>query len=924
MVRGSGLTGVRRVMFGSSAGTRLVVSGGAVTVTVPAHPAGLVDVRVVTTHGTSAVVAADQFRFVPPPVVSSLGVTDGPVGGGTRVTVRGVNFVNVRRVLFGGTSGTSLVVASGGRQLTVTAPRHTAGAVDVVVVCAYGTSRSSASDRFTYYLAPLAVATTTLPQATVGLPVLDRLTASGGLPPYNWAAPGAPQGLTVTADGLLQGDPTATGSVAVPVQVTDAKGTVASATLTLNVPAALPLDCREGTCAHLTPDGQTVTVPATRVGAVYRDSNQTAVKLLLTGDAPTVGQVLVVQPGGQAPSGLIVAVTAVTPQNDGTTLLDVQPANPADAYAEGTVNAIGPATGAGPPLAAQHRSTTGKPGQLQATHARGSAQTSHASAPAALSCDSGATAQLHGLTVTPQLRPQVAMLWKHPLFGGGGIYPGTGGLTLFQFDLDGSITADLGISISGAATCTLTLPEVRSVVPAGALGAVILAVEPSLTFTTSGKLDIRTTAKLTCGAEYRWNSGKASRVSYCHPSSTPLQLSTDSGLDASLTGVLDASVTLDDIAGITGTLSATLHAGFHPSAHPIAALDATVDYDLGACLACFWKGSPARVSLVSGVLLDKTIATYDSAPQAVPNAGPPTITTSALPDAVVGSPYQQRLLTQDNRSGTWSFGGAGLPDGLYLDGDTIVGKATTPGSTDVEIDFTDPDGHAATRTLLLRVTTTAPRTSGAVANLDYCHQNVIPANDDNSTDAATLPFPITIGGTTYTSTYISNNGYLLFDGPSSSFTPDTLHPGSGPVIAPFYADVDTRDPGSQLVTYGSSPDGTTFCVNWVGVGYYNSHTDKVNSFQLLLTARPDAGTGDADITFNYDSIQWETGDASNGTGGIGGTAARAGNSDGTDPGTIELPGSGTTGALLDGARNSLTAGSHESNIPGRYIYTVRN
>ena len=218
----------------------------------------------------------------------------------------------------------------------------------------------------------------------------------------------------------------------------------------------------------------------------------------------------------------------------------------------------------------------------------------------------------------PKLTPTLAAIWKHPFFGGGGVYVGSGGLSLFQFDLDGTITLNMGIAVSGAATCTLTLPELQTAVPAGDLGAVIFSTTPSLTFTVSGAIDIRSTVTLSCGAEYRWDNGAESRIAYCVPSSTPLQLTAASGLDATLKATLDASVTLDDIVGITGDVSAQLHAGYHPSTHPVGEVDASAGYHLSACLACFWSGSPATVNIGSGTFFSRVLATYGNPPSAVP------------------------------------------------------------------------------------------------------------------------------------------------------------------------------------------------------------------------------------------------------------------------------------------------------------------
>jgi hypothetical protein len=105
-----------------------------------------------------------------------------------------------------------------------------------------------------------------------------------------------------------------------------------------------------------------------------------------------------------------------------------------------------------------------------------------------------------------------------------------------------------------------------------------------------------------------------------------------------------------------------------------------------------------------------------------------------------------------------------------------------------------------------------------------------------------------------------------------------------PIIAPFFGDVDTRNELSGVVTYGSSvfEGRQVFCANWdgVGVGYYNQRVDKLNKFQVLLVDRSDIGAGDFDIIFNYNQIQWETGEASGGTNGLGGDSARVGYSNG--------------------------------------------
>lgn len=206
--------------------------------------------------------------------------------------------------------------------------------------------------------------------------------------------------------------------------------------------------------------------------------------------------------------------------------------------------------------------------------------------------------------------------------------------------------------------------------------------------------------------------------------------------------------------------------------------------------------------------------------------------------------------------------------------------------------------------------------------------NTLPRNDDESTGLVGLGFTANFFGLDFNQAYVNNNGNITFDSPLSTFTPFNLTSTGRQIIAPFFADVDTRNPSSSEVTYGTGTvDGrNAFGVNWVNVGYFFSAADKLNSFQLVLIDRSDTGVGNFDIEFNYDKIQWETGDASEGSGGLGGNSARAGFSNGTGaPGTFfELAGSAVNGAFLDGGPNSLIANTLNSNVDGRYIFTARN
>lgn len=172
-------------------------------------------------------------------------------------------------------------------------------------------------------------------------------------------------------------------------------------------------------------------------------------------------------------------------------------------------------------------------------------------------------------------------------------------------------------------------------------------------------------------------------------------------------------------------------------------------------------------------------------------------------------------------------------------------------------------------------------------------------------------------GTNYTAISINNNGNITF-GPSglSSYTPWGMQQSNSvPMIAAYFADVDTRGysnnvlgPGAVTATTGGTSTGSnltwydfnnsgygTLTVTWDDVGYYPTQTDKLNAFQLRLIG---TGGGGFDIEFRYETINWTTGSASGGSGGLGGTVARAGFTAGDGTNYYELLQSGIQDQML--------------------------
>ena len=203
--------------------------------------------------------------------------------------------------------------------------------------------------------------------------------------------------------------------------------------------------------------------------------------------------------------------------------------------------------------------------------------------------------------------------------------------------------------------------------------------------------------------------------------------------------------------------------------------------------------------------------------------------------------------------------------------------------------------------------------------------NTLARNDDGYTGLVNLGFNINFFGQSFSQLHVNNNGNVTFGQALDVYTPFNLVTTNRSILAPFFADVDTRNLNSGVTQYGQATVNgrQTFGVNWINVGYYDRQADKTNSFQLILTDRSDTGAGNFDFQFNYDKITWETGSASNGTNGFGGSSARAGWSNGTTN-SFELAGSAVNGALLNTGSHALVTHSLNSGIDGQYNFSVRN
>jgi hypothetical protein len=211
---------------------------------------------------------------------------------------------------------------------------------------------------------------------------------------------------------------------------------------------------------------------------------------------------------------------------------------------------------------------------------------------------------------------------------------------------------------------------------------------------------------------------------------------------------------------------------------------------------------------------------------------------------------------------------------------TVTDPSRTPGYDAAKSAAATPSSGGATATGPAPVAgkaTAAPRVLGTDTGCfippDDTYKT-LGRNDDGSFGPIALPFDFHLYGTVYNQVWINTNGNLTFTAPFTSFSSSGF-PSRVPMVAPFWSDVDTRNPNGGLIRYKLS--ATNLIVTWDNVGYYNSMADKRNTFQAIIGADNDALLGPGqNVSLRYGDMQWTTGSASGGASGFAGVPATVG------------------------------------------------
>lgn len=154
-INGTDFVGGATVTIGGNPCPATVLSSTQIVCTTPAG-SGTVDV-IITNPDAQTVTATNAFTYYPAPLISSIAPSNGPISGGTAVTITGTGFRNSSNggflgVSIGGTNCTSITIASSTTINCVT-PANSAGAKDVIVTNGDGQIVTQVN-AFTYDAAP--------------------------------------------------------------------------------------------------------------------------------------------------------------------------------------------------------------------------------------------------------------------------------------------------------------------------------------------------------------------------------------------------------------------------------------------------------------------------------------------------------------------------------------------------------------------------------------------------------------------------------------------------------------------------------------------------------------------------------------------------------------------------------------------------
>ena len=219
------------------------------------------------------------------------------------------------------------------------------------------------------------------------------------------------------------------------------------------------------------------------------------------------------------------------------------------------------------------------------------------------------------------------------------------------------------------------------------------------------------------------------------------------------------------------------------------------------------------------------------------------------------------------------------------------------------------------------LSTTTNSNCGCLVPLDSTFQVVPFVNSDppyHSTDdgfslAMPLPFSFCYYGTPMNTFFVNNNGNISFGGPHVNWSSTPFPEANFQMIAPFWADIDTRAPSTPgtdslgnplpvpphhgVVYYKITP--TAAIIRWQEVGCFNLQGSLRNTFQVIITDGNDPLVpGGNNVAFCYGDMQWANINSFNST--TGGWPTTVGINKGDSVNFFQVGRFGQLGTYYDG------------------------
>ena len=194
------LSGVPQLFFAGVPATDVKVEAGGTTLTA-VTPAGAAAGPAEVTVTTSTVpVKVGMFDYIAP-AVTGVSPAEGPLAGGTPVTITGNGFTGAEQVQFGGVPANPFTVSADGTSITTTSPGGAkAAAVDVRVSLPSGLTPAVQADKFIYLEPVITGLSVTSGPLTGGTPLtIFGAGLAGALQVQFGGIPAA--SFTVSADG---------------------------------------------------------------------------------------------------------------------------------------------------------------------------------------------------------------------------------------------------------------------------------------------------------------------------------------------------------------------------------------------------------------------------------------------------------------------------------------------------------------------------------------------------------------------------------------------------------------------------------------------------------------------------------------------------------------------------------------------------